>query len=75
MSSCFGDQAVPTQCDPYSLYVQLSRCPSLDGIILLSKAQERDIVGNTVPENMAVAEKRLERLSEAVSGKPNPGAG
>ncbi|EGY20851.1 uncharacterized protein VDAG_02375 [Verticillium dahliae VdLs.17] len=30
-------RAVPTQCDPYSLYVQLSRCKSLDGIILLSK--------------------------------------
>ncbi|RKK84509.1 hypothetical protein BFJ68_g17351, partial [Fusarium oxysporum] len=29
---------VPSQCDPYSLYVQLSRCPSLDGIMLVSKA-------------------------------------
>jgi hypothetical protein len=58
-------KAVPSQCDPYSLYVQLSRCPSLDGIMLLSRAQERDIVGNTVPENMAAAEKRLEQLSEA----------
>ncbi|KAF2195841.1 hypothetical protein K469DRAFT_722885 [Zopfia rhizophila CBS 207.26] len=35
-------QAVPTQCDPYSLYVQLSRCRSLDGIMLISKARERD---------------------------------
>lgn len=35
-------QAVPAQCDPYSLYVQLSRCKSLDGIMLLSKARERD---------------------------------
>jgi len=33
--------------------------------MLLSKARERDIVGNTVPENMAVAEKRLEEPSKA----------
>lgn len=58
-------QAVPSQCDPYSLYVQLSRSASLQGIMLLSKVRERDIVGNTVPENMVRAEKRLEELSEA----------
>ncbi|KAF2183629.1 hypothetical protein K469DRAFT_739718 [Zopfia rhizophila CBS 207.26] len=57
-------QAVASQCDPYSLYVQLSRSRSLEGIILLSKARERDIIGNTIPENMAMAEKRLEELSE-----------
>ncbi|KAF2186062.1 hypothetical protein K469DRAFT_528924, partial [Zopfia rhizophila CBS 207.26] len=37
-------QAVPSQCDPYSLCVQLSRCTSLDGIMLLSRAIERNIV-------------------------------
>jgi len=58
-------EAVPSQCDPYSLYVKLSQCPSLDGIMLLSRAQERDIVGNTVPEVITAAEKRLEQLSEA----------
>lgn len=57
-------QAVPTQCDPYNLYVQLSRCKSLDGIMLLSKARERDFVGNKVPDNMVAAEGRLERLSD-----------
>jgi hypothetical protein len=57
-------QIIPTHCDPYSLYVQLSRCSSLNGIMLLSKARERDIVGNTVPEHMVIAEKRLEMLSE-----------
>jgi len=57
-------EAVPSQCDPYSLYVQLSRCPSLDGIMLLSRARERDIVGSTEPEAMSAAEKRLEQLSE-----------
>lgn len=57
-------QAVPSTCDPYSLYVQLSRCGSLDGIILLCKARERDIVENTVSEEMAQAEQMLEQLSE-----------
>ena len=32
-------ELVPRPCDPYSLYVQLSRCTSLDGILLLSKAR------------------------------------
>jgi len=35
------------------------------GIMLLSKVRERDVVGNTVPENMIAVEKRLEELSEA----------
>ncbi|XP_044714505.1 PIF1 protein [Hirsutella rhossiliensis] len=34
-----GGRAVPSQCDPYSLYVQLSRCPTLDGIMLVSKVR------------------------------------
>ncbi|KAF4448962.1 ATP-dependent DNA helicase PIF1, partial [Fusarium albosuccineum] len=54
---------VPAQCDPYSLYVQLSRCRSLDGIMLISKVRERDLVGNRVPQEMTVAEARLEGLS------------
>lgn len=58
-------RAVSSQCDPYSLYVQLSRCRSLENIMLLSKVRERDIIGNTVPENMVEAEKRLEELSDA----------
>ena len=59
-------RAVPSHCDLYSLYVQLSRCRSLDGMIALSKARERDIIGNTVPENKVAAEKRLEELKEAI---------
>jgi hypothetical protein len=58
-------QAVPSQCEPYSLYVQLSRSPSLQGIMLLSKVRERYMIGNTVPENMVAAERRLEELSES----------
>jgi hypothetical protein len=33
--------------------------------MLISKARERDLVGNKVPENMVAAEERLEVLSEA----------
>ncbi|KAM4061443.1 PIF1-like helicase [Hirsutella rhossiliensis] len=59
-----GGRAVPSQCDPYSLYVQLSRCPTLDGIMLVSKARERDLVGNRVPGEMTAAQARLEELSD-----------
>ena len=58
-------EAIASQCDPYSLYVQLSWCRTLDGIMLLSRVRERDFVGNIVPENMTAAEKRLEQLSDA----------
>jgi hypothetical protein len=33
--------------------------------MLLSRARERDIIGNMVPENIVEAEKKLEELSEA----------
>ena len=33
--------------------------------MLLSKVRERDVVGNSVPENMVAAERRLEELNEA----------
>jgi hypothetical protein len=38
-----------------SLYVQLSRCRSLDSTMLISKARGRDFVGNKVAENMVAA--------------------
>ncbi|KJZ67910.1 hypothetical protein HIM_12701 [Hirsutella minnesotensis 3608] len=57
-------RAVASQCDPYSLYVQLSRCRTLDGIMLVSKVRERDLVGNRVPVEMTAAQARLEVLSE-----------
>jgi len=63
-TTTMNGEAVPSQCDPYSLYVQLSRCPSLDGMVLLSRVWDRDVVGNAVPETMMAAEKRLEQLSE-----------
>ena len=51
--------------DPYSLYVQLSRCTSLDGITLISRARTKDIVDNKVPSDMIAAEERLERLNQS----------
>lgn len=56
-------QAVAVGCDPYSLYVQLSRCPNLDGVMLVSKIRERDFIGNKVPTIMTSAIRRLEELS------------
>lgn len=56
--------SIASQCDPYSLYVQLSQCQRLRNIRLLSEVRERDIVGNCIPEAMARAEERLIRLSD-----------
>ncbi|XP_044715953.1 tetratricopeptide repeat domain-containing protein [Hirsutella rhossiliensis] len=67
-------RAVPSPCDPYSLYVQLSRCPTLDGIMLVSEVRERDLVGNRVPEEMTAAQARLERLSERTVGRRYAGS-
>ena len=47
----------------FVLTVQLSRCPTLDGIMLVSKVRDRDFVGNRVPNEMS-AHARLEKLSE-----------
>ncbi|KAL3954401.1 hypothetical protein ACCO45_009964 [Purpureocillium lilacinum] len=64
-----GGRAVPAQCDPYSLYVQLSRCRTLDGIMLVSRVRERDLVGNRVPDEMRSAQARLEELSDETVGE------
>ncbi|KAK4076848.1 hypothetical protein Purlil1_12556 [Purpureocillium lilacinum] len=50
-----GGQTVASQCDPNSLYVELSRCPTLGGIMLVFKVCDRDFVGNRVPEEMSEA--------------------
>ncbi|KAJ6436408.1 glucosamine-6-phosphate isomerase [Purpureocillium lavendulum] len=63
-TTSIGGRAVPSQCDPYSLYVQLSRCRTLDGIMLVSKVREGDLVGNRVPEEMTAAQARLEELDK-----------
>jgi hypothetical protein len=62
-------RAVSSHCDPFSLYVQLSRCRTLDGIMLLSKVREKDLVGNRVPEEMTAAQARLWKLSEKTVGE------
>ena len=58
-------RSVPGSCDPYSLYVQLSRCQSLADMMLLSEVRPRDFIGNHVPADMVEAERRLERQGEA----------
>jgi len=42
-------EMVRSQCDPTSLYVQVSRGRSLERIMLLSKVRIRDLVGNKIP--------------------------
>ncbi|KJZ68040.1 hypothetical protein HIM_12567 [Hirsutella minnesotensis 3608] len=68
-TSIIEGRAVSSPCDPYSLYVQLSRCPTLDGIMLVSKVRERDLVGNKVPDEMTDAEARLAQLSDKTVGE------
>ncbi|KJZ71585.1 hypothetical protein HIM_09054 [Hirsutella minnesotensis 3608] len=68
-TSIIERRAVSSPCDPYSLYVQLSRCPTLDGIMLVSKVRERDLVGNKVPDEMTDAEARLAQLSDETVGE------
>ncbi|KJZ67923.1 hypothetical protein HIM_12688 [Hirsutella minnesotensis 3608] len=63
-TSIIDGRAVSSQCDPYSLYVQLSRCPKLDGIMLISKVRERDLVGNKIPDEMTAAQAKLGQLSD-----------
>ena len=46
--------------------MQLSRYKSLNNIILLSKVQERDFVGNKVLKNIIATEERLKLLSNAM---------
>lgn len=66
-----GPQPVP----PVQPIRAAVRCRSLDGIMVLSRVRERDIVGNAVPESMDAAEKKLERPSEATIGMRKPGSG
>jgi hypothetical protein len=60
---------------PYSLYVQLSRCSRLDGIMLLSKVRQRDFVGNKVADSIVAAAERLDLLSGATIKDADPGTG
>ena len=59
-------EMVPSRCDPYSLYVQPSRGSSLKGIILLSKASERDFVGNVTEHGFGERYQEVNRRVDAV---------
>jgi len=64
-TTIINGEMVPSQCDPISVYVQLSRPGRMIDIMLLSKVRERDFIGNKIPEEMMAAEERLELLSDA----------
>jgi len=53
----------PSKCDFTSLYVQLSRCRTLQGIKLLSPVRPQDFIGNTLDRHMIEAMRRLADLA------------
>ena len=53
----------PSKCDFTSLYVQLSRCTTLQGIKLLSPIRPQDFIGNKLDQTIVDAMQRLERLA------------
>ena len=55
-----GEQS---KCDFTSLYVQLSRCTTLQGIKLLSPIRPQDFIGNKLDQTIIDAMQRLEGLA------------
>ena len=53
----------PSKCDFTSLYVQLSRCKTLQGIKLLSPVRPQDFIGNRLDQTMVDATQRLKNLA------------
>ncbi|KAJ3518612.1 hypothetical protein NM208_g14453 [Fusarium decemcellulare] len=53
----------PSRCDFTSLYVQLSRCKTLEGIKLLSPVRPQDFIGNKLDQKILDAMQRLTRLA------------
>ncbi|KAJ3454832.1 hypothetical protein MRS44_013432 [Fusarium solani] len=53
----------PSKCDFTSLYVQLSRCRTLQGIKLLSPVRPQDFIGNKLDQNIIDAMQRLTDLA------------
>jgi hypothetical protein len=53
----------PSKCDFTSLYVQLSRCRTLDGIKLLSPVRSQDFIGNKMDHSIVEAMQRLSDLA------------
>lgn len=52
-----------SKCNFTSLYVQLSRCRTLQGIRLLSAVRQQDFIGNKLDPIMVAAMQRLEHLA------------
>ncbi|KAH7461132.1 hypothetical protein FOMA001_g19195 [Fusarium oxysporum f. sp. matthiolae] len=53
----------PSKCDFTSLYVQLSRCRTLEGIKLLSPVRTQDFIGNKLDQKILEAMQRLTHLA------------
>ncbi|KAJ6436886.1 PIF1 protein [Purpureocillium lavendulum] len=53
----------PSKCDFTSLYVQLSRCTTLQGIKLLSPVRPQDFIGNSLDQPMVDGMRRLKKLA------------
>ncbi|OAQ58557.1 PIF1 protein [Purpureocillium lilacinum] len=53
----------PSRCDFTSLYVQLSRCTTLQGVKFLSPVRPQDFIGNTLDRSMADGMRRLGKLA------------
>ncbi|KAI1289116.1 hypothetical protein F5Y03DRAFT_378387 [Xylaria venustula] len=54
----------PSKCDFTSLYVQLSRCRTLQGIKLLSPIRQQDFIGNKLDQTIVDAMQRLRKLAD-----------
>ncbi|KAI1357192.1 hypothetical protein F5Y08DRAFT_324824 [Xylaria arbuscula] len=54
----------PSKCDFTSLYVQLSRCRTLQGIKLLSPIRQQDFIGNKLDQTIVDAMQRLRNLAD-----------
>lgn len=53
----------PSKCDFTSLYVQLSRCTTLQGIKFLNAVRRQDFIGNTLDQSMVDGMRRLKKLA------------
>ena len=53
----------PSKCDFTSLYVQLSRCTTLQGIKLISPIRPQDFIGNRLDQTIVDAMQRLKNLA------------
>ncbi|KAJ3552293.1 hypothetical protein NPX13_g11152 [Xylaria arbuscula] len=57
-------RASQPKCDFTSLYVQLSRCRTLQGIKLLSPIRQQDFIGSKLDQTIVDAMQRLRNLAD-----------